>query len=190
MKFFFDKYHFESGGALGSLTLGLAVKELWASGQPRWLAHQDSGPDFTRSVSRLLCFRWCQCGSRQHNSMPCHCAWTLVHAVTWAHVGAACAQSGAWDETPEGVALLALRTRVAQLIFCKPEHHLSVACLLQAGTPQATTARLSRHCLAGSMVPGKLSVSASTIIILVLHAMQAVCIQLLTPAEPPTQGCC
>ena len=58
MKFFFDKYNFESGGALGSLTLGLAVKELWASGQPRWLAHQDSGSDFTRSVSRLLCVRW------------------------------------------------------------------------------------------------------------------------------------
>ena len=82
MKFFFDKYNFESGGALGSLTLGLAVKELWASGQPRWLAHQDSGSDFTRSVSRLLCVRWCsQCA--------CHCAPNLVHVVTRARVGPA-----------------------------------------------------------------------------------------------------
>jgi len=34
MKFFFDKYEFTSGGALGSLTLGLVIKEMWARGWP------------------------------------------------------------------------------------------------------------------------------------------------------------
>lgn len=34
MKFFFDKYQFTSGGALGSLTLGLVIKEVWSSGWP------------------------------------------------------------------------------------------------------------------------------------------------------------
>jgi hypothetical protein len=34
MKFFFDKFNFTSGGALGSLTLGLVIKEMWAKGWP------------------------------------------------------------------------------------------------------------------------------------------------------------
>ena len=40
MKFFFDKYEFTSGGALGSLTLGLVVKELWRRRLPGPLASQ------------------------------------------------------------------------------------------------------------------------------------------------------
>ena len=40
MKFFFDKYEFTSGGALGSLTLGLVVKELWRRRLPGLLASQ------------------------------------------------------------------------------------------------------------------------------------------------------
>ena len=38
MKYFFDKYQFTSGGALGSLTLGLVVKELWRRRLPGLLA--------------------------------------------------------------------------------------------------------------------------------------------------------
>ena len=34
MKFFFDKFNFTSGGALGSLTLGLVIKEIWSRGWP------------------------------------------------------------------------------------------------------------------------------------------------------------
>ena len=40
MKFFFDKYGFTSGGALGSLTLGLVIKELWARGWPSWAVNK------------------------------------------------------------------------------------------------------------------------------------------------------
>ncbi len=40
MKYFFDQYDFESGGALAALTLGLTVKELWRRQWPRFLARQ------------------------------------------------------------------------------------------------------------------------------------------------------
>ena len=48
MKYFFDKYQFTSGGALGSLTLGLVVKELWRRRLPSLLASK------ARSSSRAL----------------------------------------------------------------------------------------------------------------------------------------
>ena len=50
MKFIFDKYGFISGGALGSLTLGLIVKELWAHGQPGPFALKETNGEFIRSV--------------------------------------------------------------------------------------------------------------------------------------------
>ena len=50
MKFIFDKYGFTSGGALGSLTLGLLVKELWARGQPGPFALKETNGEFIRSV--------------------------------------------------------------------------------------------------------------------------------------------
>lgn len=40
MKYFFDQYHFESGGALAALSLGLTVKELWRRKWPKYLASQ------------------------------------------------------------------------------------------------------------------------------------------------------
>ena len=40
MKYFFDKFNFESGGALAALMLGLAVKEMWRRQWPRFLAAQ------------------------------------------------------------------------------------------------------------------------------------------------------
>ena len=51
MKFIFDKYAFTSGGALGSITLGLFVKELWRRGQPTMFAVPDHNKQYTRSVS-------------------------------------------------------------------------------------------------------------------------------------------
>ena len=50
-KFIFDRYGFTSGGALGSLTLGLMVKELWARGQPGPFALKETNGEFIRSVS-------------------------------------------------------------------------------------------------------------------------------------------
>lgn len=40
MKFFFDKFNFTSGGALGSLTLGLVIKEIWARGWPAFACNE------------------------------------------------------------------------------------------------------------------------------------------------------
>lgn len=40
MKYFFDQLHFESGGALAALTLGLTVKEMWRRQWPKLLARQ------------------------------------------------------------------------------------------------------------------------------------------------------
>ena len=51
MKFIFDKYNFTSGGALGSLTLGLCVKELWARGTPGMFAVPETNHEYTRNVS-------------------------------------------------------------------------------------------------------------------------------------------
>ena len=45
MMFFFNKFNFTSGGAIGSLTLGLVIKELWARGWPSW-ASQEGDPCF------------------------------------------------------------------------------------------------------------------------------------------------
>ncbi len=133
MKFFFDRYNFESGGALGSLTLGLAVKELWASGQPRWLAHQDSGSDFTRSVSRLLCVHWCSwcscccaASTTACHCAACHCASVLVRAVTRAYVGVRLRSVWAFFGIAEGAAPLALHTRAAHLICAS----MSSTCVL------------------------------------------------------------
>ena len=40
MKYFFDQFDFESGGALAALMLGLVVKEFWRRQWPRCLALQ------------------------------------------------------------------------------------------------------------------------------------------------------
>lgn len=40
MKYFFDQFNFESGGALAALMLGLLVKEFWRRQWPRCLALQ------------------------------------------------------------------------------------------------------------------------------------------------------
>jgi hypothetical protein len=53
MKFIFDRYNFTSGGALGSLTLGLCVKELWARGKPGIFAIPETNHEYTRNVSVL-----------------------------------------------------------------------------------------------------------------------------------------
>jgi len=58
MKFIFDKYNFTSGGALGSLTLGLCVKELWARGKPGMFAIPETNHEYTRNVS-VLCHLMC-----------------------------------------------------------------------------------------------------------------------------------
>lgn len=42
MKYFFDQFNFESGGALAALMLGLVVKELWRRQWPKFLALQVS----------------------------------------------------------------------------------------------------------------------------------------------------
>ena len=64
MKFFFDKYEFTSGGALGSLTLGLVVKELWRRRLPGLLASQVS---------------WRHVTSRTHTmALPLQCAGPLA----------------------------------------------------------------------------------------------------------------
>ena len=60
MKFIFDKYGFTSGGALGSLTLGLIVKELWARGQPGPFALKETNGEFIRSVRLSCCYLRCQ----------------------------------------------------------------------------------------------------------------------------------
>ncbi len=63
MKYFFDRFEFTSGGALGSLTLGLLVKELWKRGWPPGLA-VDKGHQAAQQVSlplktcRALCSPW------------------------------------------------------------------------------------------------------------------------------------
>lgn len=44
MKFFFDKFNFTSGGALGSLTLGLVIKEIWARGWPAFACNEGKEP--------------------------------------------------------------------------------------------------------------------------------------------------
>ena len=51
IKFIFDKYKFTSGGALGSLTLGLLVKELWAKNKPAMFAIPETNHEYSRSVS-------------------------------------------------------------------------------------------------------------------------------------------
>lgn len=51
MKYFFDKYQFTSGGALGSLTLGLVVKELWRRRLPGLLASKVIASSCARSCS-------------------------------------------------------------------------------------------------------------------------------------------
>ena len=52
----FDRYNFTSGGALGSLTLGLCVKELWARGMPAVFAIPETNHEYTRSVSLMPIF--------------------------------------------------------------------------------------------------------------------------------------
>ncbi|KAL3133331.1 hypothetical protein ABBQ38_007206 [Trebouxia sp. C0009 RCD-2024] len=58
MKFIFDKYNFTSGGALGSLTLGLLVKELWARGQPGPFALKETNGEFIRSIEKHVRWLW------------------------------------------------------------------------------------------------------------------------------------
>ena len=81
MKFFFDKYEFTSGGALGSLTLGLVVKELWRRRLPGLLASKVRTPhqwgldrDDHRSLPPML-----PLGAR---SMPGHHATSSLHWVS------------------------------------------------------------------------------------------------------------
>ena len=64
MKFIFDKYGFTSGGGLGSLTLGLCVKELWARGQPELVAIPETNHEFSRSVSDDTSLK---CSASLHN---------------------------------------------------------------------------------------------------------------------------
>ena len=52
MKYFFDHFSFTSGGALGSLTLGLLVKELWKRGWPPGLS-VDKGSEASQQVQCL-----------------------------------------------------------------------------------------------------------------------------------------
>ena len=54
MKFIFDKYNFTSGGALGSITLGLFVKEFWTRGQPKLFSIPETDRDYSRGVSSML----------------------------------------------------------------------------------------------------------------------------------------
>ena len=56
MKYFFDHYEFTSGGALGSLTLGLLVKELWKRGWPPGLSI-DKGSQSSQQVIAFYCLR-------------------------------------------------------------------------------------------------------------------------------------
>ncbi|DBB09325.1 TPA: hypothetical protein ACH3X3_007904 [Trebouxia sp. C0006] len=58
MKFIFDKYNFTSGGALGSLTLGLCVKELWARGKPGMFAIPETNHEYTRNVEKNVRWLW------------------------------------------------------------------------------------------------------------------------------------
>jgi hypothetical protein len=44
MKYFFDHYGFGSGGAIGSLTLGMVVKEFWKRRWPPALAKASDHP--------------------------------------------------------------------------------------------------------------------------------------------------
>lgn len=93
MKFIFDRYGFTSGGALGSLTLGLLVKELWARGQPGPFALKETNGEFIRSVrpSPLPS----RAASRLHLSIACLSAAvadslqavTLEQCCNWAAFG-------------------------------------------------------------------------------------------------------
>ena len=67
MKFIFDRYNFTSGGALGSLTLGLCVKELWARGKPGMFAIPETNHEYTRNVSFLGMM--CACAYLQSSSV-------------------------------------------------------------------------------------------------------------------------
>lgn len=59
MKFFFDKFNFTSGGALGSLTLGLVIKEMWAKGWPAFACVEgEQGPHLARSVEKHVRWFW------------------------------------------------------------------------------------------------------------------------------------
>ena len=72
MKFIFDKYAFTSGGALGSITLGLFVKELWARGQPQMFAIPETNREFSRGVS--------SCDSDTQHACVFQNCFSLLHA--------------------------------------------------------------------------------------------------------------
>lgn len=59
MKYFFDEFHFESGGALAALTLGLVVKELWRRKLPKYLADKREEPqEIIRDAESAVVFIW------------------------------------------------------------------------------------------------------------------------------------
>lgn len=59
MKYFFDQYQFESGGALAALSLGLIVKELWKRQWPYFLAEQNDEPhENIREAEKAVRFLW------------------------------------------------------------------------------------------------------------------------------------
>jgi NhaP-type Na+/H+ or K+/H+ antiporter len=59
MKYFFDQFDFESGGALAALMLGLVVKEFWRRQWPRCLALQNDEPDENiRQAEHAVRFLW------------------------------------------------------------------------------------------------------------------------------------
>ncbi|KAL0035158.1 hypothetical protein WJX79_003931 [Trebouxia sp. C0005] len=53
-----NQYNFTSGGALGSLTLGLCVKELWARGTPGMFAVPETNHEYTRNVEKNVRWLW------------------------------------------------------------------------------------------------------------------------------------
>ncbi|KAK9810538.1 hypothetical protein WJX72_012364 [[Myrmecia] bisecta] len=58
MKFFFDRYNFTSGGAIGSLTLGLCLKEMYGRGWPGFMADGEGSPELARTVEKHVRWLW------------------------------------------------------------------------------------------------------------------------------------
>ena len=80
MKFFFDKYNFTSGGALGSLTLGLVIKELWARGWPSFACVE--GTHFLFTCSCLDVPHLWKSWYGDHGSHPVmHSQDAIMHAI-------------------------------------------------------------------------------------------------------------
>jgi hypothetical protein len=68
MKYFFDQFDFESGGALAALMLGLVVKEFWRRQWPRCLALQVGCLALVAPRQTIL-IAACSCSAAAHH--PC-----------------------------------------------------------------------------------------------------------------------